>query len=215
MMLTILKNLQKEITVFLISIAVASTIIISSYTWWQAAFDEKNLANIELDNEKKRYYTALNQKQLLKEFESQYDTLKGEGIIGDENRLNWVDTIEKITANNKIPYLKYSLDKRQLFKSNFLNINYPGIQLYQSAMKLNMQLLHEGDLYTIINSLHNQAKGLFDINHCTINRNNTMSETLLTSTTSKNFSAECELNWYTIHKKPPPAFDDSERGVDQ
>lgn len=195
-----IKNLQKEITVFLISIVIATILIIFSNSWWQTSYDNKVIANNNLTEAKQRYYSAINQKQLLKKFEEQYKKLISSGIVGDEDRLNWVDTIEKITANNRIPYLKYKIDKRQQLKSNEINQKYPGIQLSKSGMSLEMQLLHEGDLYTIINSLHKNAKGLFDIESCAIVRNTTQVESLIDSQTDKNFSAKCQLNWYTMQK---------------
>jgi len=200
MNLELLKNLQKEIAIFLISIVVATILFIVSNSWWQTSYNNKVMAVDNLAEAKERYYSAINQKQLLKQFEKQYKKLISSGIVGNEDRLNWVDTIEKITINNKIPYLKYKIDKRQQLNSNEINQKYPGIQLLKSTMSLDMQLLHEGDLYTIINSLHKNAKGLFDIKSCAIIRNTTQVESLVDSQTDKNFSAKCVLNWYTMQK---------------
>ena len=200
MTLTFFKNLQKELATFLISVVVATILFVVSNSWWQTSYNNKVMAEDNLTEAKERYYSAINQKQLLKQFEEKYKQLISSGIVGDEDRLNWVDTIEKITANNKIPYLKYKIDKREQLNSNEINQTYPGIQLLKSTMTLDMQLLHEGDLYTIINSLHNKAKGLFDIKSCAIVRNTTQAESLVDSHTDKNFSAKCVLNWYTMQK---------------
>ena len=201
MMLDILKNLQKELSVFLISIALAIIVIVISQTWWQTSYDDKSQAEMNLNIAKERYYTAINQKKLLEKFEESYNKLKATGIVGEEQRLNWVDTIEKITADNKIPYLKYKIEKRQTVNSGQLSQKFPGIELYKSPMSLEMQLLHEGDLYTVINNLHQKAKGLFDISSCAIIRNATSVESLVDSQTDRNFSAKCDLNWYTMQKK--------------
>lgn len=200
MITSFLKNLQKELATFLISIAVATLLIVVSHSWWQTSYNNKFNAEADLNEAKQRYYTAINQKLLLKEFEEKYEQLISSGIVGDEQRLNWVDTIEKITILNKIPYLKYKIDKRQSLNSNDISQKYPGIELLKSNMTLDMQLLHEGDLYTIINNLHKNAKGLFDIKSCAIIRNITQLESLVDSQTDKNFSAKCELNWYTMQK---------------
>ena len=201
MMLSIFNNLHKELSIFLISIVISTIIIVISNSWWQTSYDEKTMAQSTLLQAKDRYYTALNQKKLLEKFEEKYDQLKSAGIVGEENRLNWVDSIEKITSSNKIPYIKYSIAKRIALKSPQLAQNYPGITLYKSAMTLEMQLLHEGDLYTVLNSLEKKAKGLFDIKNCTIIRNSTQVESLIDSQTNKNFSSKCELNWYTMQTK--------------
>ncbi|MCW9047270.1 MAG: hypothetical protein OQK46_04255 [Gammaproteobacteria bacterium] len=200
MMMSHLKNLQKELAFFMISIALATLFFVISQSWWQTSYNNKNNAVADLNEAKQRYYTAISQKQLLEKFEEKYKQLQSDGIVGDEQRLNWVDTIENITTLNKIPYLKYKIDKRETVNSNQISQLYPGIQLLKSTMTLEMQLLHEGDLYTVINSLHEKAKGLFDIKSCAIIRNMTQIESLVDSETDKNFSAKCELNWYTMQK---------------
>lgn len=210
MILSILKNLQKELATFLICIAIATVMFVVSNSWWQTSLNNKQLAEADLNEARERYFTAINQKKLLKLFEDKYVHLKKMGIIGDENRLNWVDSIEKITAENKIPYLKYKINKRQTAGSAELNKNYPQIELFKSTMTLQMQLLHEGDLYTVINALDKRALGLFDIKSCNITRNPTQAQSLLESTTDKNFSANCELNWYTMQKKSSPVFNGEE-----
>jgi len=201
MIFTILKNLQKELSIFLISIVIATILIIVSNSWWQTASNDRNMAQADLNEAKERYYTAINRKLLLKEFEKKYKALISSGIVGDEHRLNWVDAIEKITELNKIPYLKYKIDKRQNFNSSALTQSYPGIQLLVSTMTLEMQLLHEGDLYTVLNNLQQEAKGLFNVNSCDIIRNITSIESLIDSQTDKNFSAKCDLSWYTIQQQ--------------
>jgi len=210
MILSILKNLQKELSTFLICIAIASVMIVVSNSLWQTSLNDKQLAEADLNEARERYFTAINQKKLLKLFEDKYIHLQKMGIVGDENRLNWVDNIEKITSENKIPYLKYKIAKRQPINTAELNKNYPQIELFRSTMTLQMQLLHEGDLYTIINSLDKRAVGLFDIKSCSITRNPTQAKSLLESATDKNFSANCELNWYTMQKKSLPVFNEEE-----
>ena len=68
-------------------------------------------------------------------------------------------------------------------------------------MTLNMQLLHEGDLYTIINTLDKKAKGLFDVQSCKITKNLSSISALLEKDSDKNFATVCVLNWYTMQKK--------------
>jgi len=203
MILDMLKSLHKEFATLIISFVLAILIIFVSNSWWQTAYDEKSLAEVNLRTAKDRYYTGINQKKLLAQFEDRYQHLEHSGIVGNENRLNWVDTLEKVTTRHKIPYLKYNIEQRQTVVSSQLTKQFPGIDLFKSTMTLQMQLLHEGDLYTIINSLHHDAKGLFDIKSCAIVRNTTQAESLLDSATNKNFSAKCKLNWYTMQKKSP------------
>ena len=123
------------------------------------------------------------------------------GIAADENRLQWIDAIEKATTLHKIPYLKYAIDKQQKINSNNLSVAYPGIDIFRSSMTLQMQLLHEGDLFSILNNIDTKALGLFDVQTCSLTNNSVQAESLLDSASNMNFAAICTLNWYTVKKK--------------
>lgn len=200
-MMNILKGLQKELGIFLVSIAIASIIVIFSYTWFQSSLEDRNNADKTLKQATSRYYTAINRKHVLEKYESRYNVLKAKGIAGDENRLHWIDIIEKTTKQQKIPYLKYNIEKQQKLNSSSLAAAYPGIDVFRSSMKLHMQLLHEGDLFSILNNIDAKTNGLFDVQNCSITNNNIQAESLLDSATNMNFASICTLNWYTVKKK--------------
>ncbi|VAW73450.1 hypothetical protein MNBD_GAMMA10-1495 [hydrothermal vent metagenome] len=200
MILNILKNIKKEIVLFLLAILISTSALVISQTIWKTAQETQRSAQSDLKYARERYHTALDRQRLLLMFEKKYNTLIKIGIVGEENRLNWVNIIETATARFKIPYLKYRIEKRRQISSSHLNAQYPGITLFKSPMTFDMQLLHEGDLYIIINHLDKTAKGLFDIQSCTISRNHISSSSLLDSITDKNFTALCKFNWYTINK---------------
>lgn len=193
--------MQKELTIFLLSIIIATSIIVLSHSILQTSIENKTSQNTALINVKQRYYTAIERRRLLEEFESRYIALQKSGIATTEDRLNWVDAITNITNHNKIPYLKYKINQQIKVKSGALSSRYPDIDIYKSTMTLNMQLLHEGDLYTIINNLDKKAKGLFDVESCTIAKNQTQNTPLIEKDSDKNFASVCVLNWYTMQKK--------------
>jgi len=206
MILTILKNLQKELTILLIGIAISTVLILFTYNLRESAFENKQAAASDLKQARDKYYTALSQKRLLEQFEKHYIHLQKTAIVGEENRLSWIDSLENIAKQNKIPYLKYKIEKRQKVISNKIAQAYPGIDLYKSIMSLQLQLLHEGDLYTMLDSLNQQSNGLFDIQRCSIIRNPTQQASLIHSKTDKNFNANCILNWYSINRISTPVI---------
>jgi len=193
--------MKKELTVFLLSIVIATSILVISHSILQESINNKNTQHTTLINTKQRYYTAIERRELLDKFEPRFIELQNSGIASTENRLNWVDTISDIATDEKIPHLKYTIDKQIKIKSGTLASRYPDIDIYKSTMTLNMQLLHEGDLYTIINKLDKNAKGLFDVQSCTIVKNQTQNIPLPEKSSDKNFASICVLNWYTMQKK--------------
>jgi hypothetical protein len=57
-----------------------------------------------------------------------------------------------------------------------------------------MRLLHEGDLFNILNRLNNNAKGIFSLSSCRLSQNGKIVE----SADAPNINAECDLQWFTI-----------------
>ncbi len=197
-MMAHLKALQKETGLLIIALVISVLIVgISSY-YRDAVAQQKEIANGALSAAREKYNDARNRKKLLEDFEKKYKQLEQSGVVGEEQRLNWVDLIESLSNQYGIAYVKYRIEKQQRVNDPGLIDNYPEIDVFKSKMKLDMQLLHEGDLYRLLNTLEQKAQGLFDVNSCTLIRNNINAKSIVEEASNRNFHAECTLNWYTI-----------------
>ncbi len=196
---TILKNTKKEIIILLSCMLISSATLIFFHSFMTSSLNKNLAATSQLKHARESYYDAVINKALLEKYEPHYNKLKNTGIIGNEHRLNWINNIDNIALKYNISHLRYKIDKRQNISTEELSIKYPDIKIYKSAMTLQMQLLHEGDLYTILSNINNNPFGLFDIQTCTIQRNNHLAELNLKN--NRNFSASCLLYWYTF--QPP------------
>ena len=194
-------SMRKQLIVFSVCLLLSGLVFYVFYSMWQSSSEQKQTANNLLQNAKSRYYTALDKKRIVDTFENKYLSLIKNGIFGEENRLDWIDAIEATANKHQISLLKYRIDKQQLIKDNKLTQKYPGIDVFSSIMHLEMQLLHEADLYRIINHMSEISTGLFDVQSCAITRNLSSNKSIIQSTTDRNFSAACTLNWYTMKKK--------------
>lgn len=193
-----LKPLQKELLIFIACLLLAGTVIFLSYTTLQTARENLSAQQQALDAAKHHYYLAVEHKALLDKFASRYAALPEKNIVGEENRLSWVDTIDTIAEQLQLPYLKYRIAKREPLDAAPLQQSFPGIDAFYSSMTLEMQLLHEGDLYRFLNQLQHKANGLFNVQRCALQKNIAARSSVLQSRTSKNFSTVCVLNWYTL-----------------
>lgn len=196
--MTCLKPLQKELIIFIICLLLASTVIFISYTSLQAARENLSAQQQTLDAAKARYYLAVEHKALLDKFAERYAELPEKNIVGEENRLSWVDAIETIAKQLRLPHLKYRIEKRQALDATQLKQTFPGIDVFFSSMIMELQLLHEGDLYRFLDQLQNSARGIFNVERCAMQKNSTLHSSVLQSGTDKNFSTVCVLNWYTL-----------------
>jgi len=201
MLLIYLKALSKEILVFIVSISIIIFIIMASRQYWDNAVMENVQAEQRLTEAKRKYREAIDRKVVLEEYKVRYEKLKKKNIAGNENRIDWINLLEIIAENKRIPYVNYKIDKQILAKDKKTSLKYPGLNVYKSVMTLDMRLLHEGDIYTVINELKLKAKGLFDVSSCDVKRQRNSAESVMENATGINFTARCELNWYSFQPK--------------
>lgn len=193
--------LRKQIILFLFSLLFSGVIFFLSYSTWMNAIEQRDSVRTILQAAKSRYYSALEKKNILDTFENNYIALKQRGIFGSEDRLDWIDAIENTANKFQIPFLKYRIEKQKHLQDIKLTQKYPGIDIFTTIMHLEMQLLHEADLYRTLNHISDISSGLFDIQSCAITRNQSSNESIIQSSTDRNFSSVCTLNWYTMQKK--------------
>ena len=201
MSILIIKAIQSEIARFLLAVLFAVIFSGGSYYYYQSFNEERQIAENNLDKIKKKYAQAVESKKTVEEFKKRYEKLKSLEITDKENRLNWIDLIENTSRSEGIPYVKYKISQQEKSTDKKLSSKYSGIDVYQSKMQLEMHLLHEGDLYTLIRALDKQAKGLFDIHSCEIRRNKENKPSAINTGTNRNFMSMCILNWYTMKPK--------------
>lgn len=116
------------------------------------------------------------------------------GRTQPERRLEWVETLSHIKASRRLLGLDYEIgpqrpiDEKQPASGGF--------RFLASPMKLDMPLLHEGDLLGLFNDLAVRSEALVSVRSCRIDR-------LPASRGSQdpaNLKASCELDWITLQE---------------
>lgn len=120
-----------------------------------------------------------------------FSNWRARGIIGEEQRLDWVELIRDIKAARKLIDVQYELSPQQPLGQ----LAQGGYSFQSSTMKLQMKLLHEGDLLNFINDLRSQAKAYVRVRSCNVVR---MPRTAGGSAETALLQADCTLDWVTI-----------------
>lgn len=120
-----------------------------------------------------------------------FASLQTRGIIGEEKRLDWVELIKEIKENRKLLDIQYEFAPQQTSERAAL----PGFSFRSSPMRLQMKLLHEGDLINLINDLRSQAKAYVRVRSCTVTR---IPRTESITGEVALLDANCQLDWFTI-----------------
>lgn len=135
--------------------------------------------------------------KIVDKYEQAYLGLVKKGVVGNEDRLSWFETIQYISESRGMPSVKYSVVSQEKVASPVIKSRYNGLDLYSSVMTLDMKMGHEGDLFALIGGLQDKAKGLFTIDSCDLNQER-LKDDARNSIRIDGMKARCKLSWYTI-----------------
>lgn len=182
--------------VFLVLVLIAISAL-TIYTQQQKSVAEQALQTQtnQLNQARQRYLASGQEKDTISQYLPKYQTLLQQGFVGEEHRIEWVDALRKIHGREKLFNINYSIGAQEEYQPSFIS-NAGGIKLYRSVMKLELSMLHEGDLLTLIDDLRQQQGAPFMVRQCEITRQNA----LVGNSFAPNMHADCELDWVTIHE---------------
>ncbi len=190
-----LRKLQPSIVAAVAMLAVGAALLYVS----KNARDSAQLARLaataqrdEADGKLKRVRdeeTEIKQKSIL------FNTLQERGMIGEEQRLDWVELLKDIRDKRRLIDLQYEIAPQRL-----LDGKSPGdFAFFASSMKVQMKLLHEEDLTRLLGDLGRQAKALILIKSCNVER---LPPTADERGAWANLLADCEIDWLTLREVP-------------
>ena len=126
-----------------------------------------------------------------------YKALQDRGYIGPEQRLDWIEAIDRIKVARRIFSLDYEFTPQRPVESAILpgGPSAGGLQFMSSQMRLQAQLLHEAELISLIEDIRNAVRALIQIRSCTIQR---IPSSATERSNSAQIKAECTLEWITL-----------------
>lgn len=148
---------------------------------------------------RQKFNAAADDVKQIDRYYPRFKTYKAQGIIGEEDRVTWVENLARQARERHFISLTYSVVPPDVMQSKlFGKMN--GAELFGSAMKVEMGLLHEEELMELMAGLRSEAKGLFSIQECLVERKGKDGHLDHTGEVA-NFSGNCQLMWYTIKGK--------------
>jgi hypothetical protein len=131
----------------------------------------------------------------------QYQTLAARGMVGEEKRLDWIDTITAIKNERRLFNIGYSIEPQK-------PLDYPGfasgggVNFLVSRVQIEIQLLHEEDLLNFIDDLAKRGRSYLSVRSCDVKRIDRGSSGGGT-TLAPRLQASCVFDLITIrHNKP-------------
>lgn len=186
--------LKKPLVIMSVCFVIASALIASSYYFKRGLKTEYDTNKTIFQSISRKYLDVDQEEKVLRENYPKFVTLYNKGIIGQEKRLNWIETLRKAGETIGLPSLSYSIESQEEHVPDY-TVNYSGYTLYRSSMELSLGLLHEGDLFKFIDYINRHADGIYTISECKFNKSGNQ---VVYEKDRTNVSASCLLYWITI-----------------
>jgi hypothetical protein len=189
-------QISKAVIIFSITIIACAAMIGSSIWFKNRMLLEYNRNKSMFQSTSQRYLAVDQEENMIREYYPQYVGMLENGIIGREQRLNWIEVLRSYGEDSQLPMLNYKISSQDEYTFEY-PLQLGNFKLYNTSMKLELKLLHEGDLINLFKTIEDNALGLSRINKCAIQRSQ---REIKLDGKSPNLTASCEINWFTIKK---------------
>ncbi len=187
--------LSRPLIMFAGSIILTAVLIVSGLQFEKVLFNDYETSVSTLRSTFSIYRNIINDIDLLEQYRSKYNGYKASGLVGKERRLSWIESLKSTNSVLRLPTLTYSLLPQEEFDRPDLKIK-RGVEVASSPMELNMGMLHEEDLFALLEGLRLSIKNLFTVDSCRINRQYGIERSL--DTKKANLTSNCTIRWVTI-----------------
>jgi hypothetical protein len=188
----LLEMLGRPLLLVVLVLAVGGSLV-----WWTAqrsaeARQSEVRERSALDQVRQRLAQVGEEKRLIERYAPAYRRLQQEGIVGAEQRVNWIDALRSASHVVRGFGVDYQVGGQEGagFKADA-----GGYALQQSVMKLRLRLLHERDLLDFLAALDAEPLGLHLLQGCELQR---ASGGPFTARFEPKLLAECQLTWITL-----------------
>ena len=164
-----LKRLKFSIAAAVVLVGLGIAALLYAVSGLDAAEKARQSAAAARLEAQKRVASVAEEEKEIRENLRYYEKMVEQGMVGGENRLDWIDTITAIKTQRKLFDISYNIDAQK-------DVSYGGIQqtggsgFVASRMKLDMMLLHEADLLDFLGDLQKSSKSFVSVRRCSLSR---------------------------------------------
>ena len=185
-----LPHLKWSLLILLLVLCSGGCMIILSHLFAARTQMKYDHAQHQLIDTRKQLAAAMQDRENIRTYSSEYAELVQLNIMGDDQRLDWSEGLEKIHQQHLVLDFKYALAPQHPYIPP-TPLDTGNFTLNMSDMTLQLDLLHEGQLIRFFDALHNGIKGWFILEHCTLERN-------ADSGSNTQLKADCGGGWLTL-----------------
>jgi len=141
-----------------------------------------------------RFEEANDDRRFLELYSGRFKALETAGVFVAEQRVDWVDSLHSVISAMKLSNVKYEVAPQRM-NSEFIAAGVENIRINESPLKIEMNLLHEQDMLTLLDRLERKLMGQFLIESCEMKRAELKFHY---SQGRHNLGVNCDLKWLTL-----------------
>lgn len=113
------------------------------------------------------YDALVYRRRLVDRYHRRYDQFYELGFVGEESRLDWVETMRETSVDLILPRVSYAIEPQlKVIAPVESLVSGEDIQIHLSRLQLEVGLLHELDLLRFFDELQRNAPGLIKVDKC-------------------------------------------------
>lgn len=136
-----------------------------------------------------RLQKAEREETQIRETIGRFRALEARGVVGQEQRLEWIERLRAARERLQLPALDYELRPRRALEGNPAPAPATAYRLAVSTMRLRAELVQEEDLLRLLEDLRAEPSAIVRPAWCRVSHS---------EGGSRGLAAECEVEWITV-----------------
>ena len=192
-----LVHIKLSLLTFLLTLTIGGSAVFISQKYANNAQTAKRAAQQQLTDARNKLNAARDDQENMSTYTKEYSAIQRREIIGEEQRLNLIEALETLRKLNRVVDFKYAITPQQPYKPAPA-LDSGNFDLKLSAMTLQFDLLHEGQLIHFFDSLRRDLNGWFILEKCTLERSPGSAQN---DASSAQLKADCAGGWLTLKNR--------------
>ncbi len=130
---------------------------------------------------------------IIKQYHADFLALSNRGVLDQDHRLEWISRFRLGARQLKLATARFQILPRAPADINQIQAAAP-VNILVSRMKFQAELLHEGDLVSLLRQL-DSALGQYHVTACELKR---VHDKMAMSAAASNLFAQCDLDFFTV-----------------
>jgi len=194
-------NLQLSLLAALLMMLIGAGVGYAAFNSTRAAQRDRAAAQAERNDIDGKLRRVSSEQSEIKQKSERFNTLRARGVIGEEQRLEWVELLKDIRDRRRLLDLQYEFAPQRALdaKSDAQSNAKPDgdFSFFASTMKVQIKLLHEEDLTRFLADLRQQARALIQVKSCNISR---LPRDASENNLAAQLLADCQIDWVTLRE---------------